>query len=126
MRLQPIRTEQEHEAALEEIERLFENEPESGTTEGDHLEILIALVQTYEDQRYPLPLPDPIAAIRYHLESRGLGEEDLVPYVGSPRQVVEVLGRRQPLSLEMIRRLHEALGISADILIQPYGVQQAA
>ncbi|MCP4662977.1 MAG: transcriptional regulator, partial [bacterium] len=82
-------------------------------------------IEAYEDEHYALPPPDPIEAILYHMESRGLTEEDLEPCLGE-RQVTAVLERHVPLSLEMIRRVRESLDIPADILIQPYACQQAA
>jgi HTH-type transcriptional regulator/antitoxin HigA len=108
---------------LAEIEQLFEAEP--GTPEGDRLEILTTLVEAYEDEHYPIPSPDPIEAIRYYMESRGLVRRDLEPYIGSRARVSEVLNRKRPLTLTMIRRLHKELGIPADVLIEPYEYQQA-
>jgi HTH-type transcriptional regulator/antitoxin HigA len=122
--LKPIRTEADYEAALAEVEQLFEAIP--GTPEGDRLEILTTLVEAYEGKHYPIPLPDPIEAIFYYLESRGLSRRDLEPYLGSRARVSEVLNRKRPLSLEMIRRLHNGLRIPAEVLIQPYEHQQAA
>jgi HTH-type transcriptional regulator/antitoxin HigA len=122
--LKPIYTEVDYEAALAEIEQLFEAVP--GTPEGDKLEILTTLVEAYEEKHYPIPLPDPIEAIFYYLESRGLSRRDLEPYLGSRARVSEVLNRKRPLSLEMIRRLHTGLKIPAEVLIQPYEYKQAA
>ena len=122
--IKPIRTEADYEAALAEIEQIFEAVP--GTPEGDRLEILTALVEAYEEKQYPIPLPDPIEAILYYLESRGLSRRDLEPYLGSRARVSEVLNRKRPLSLEMIRRLHSGLRIPAEVLIQPYEYKQAA
>jgi len=119
----PIHTAEEHEASLRRVEELLDATP--GTPEGDELELLVLLIEAYEDEHYALPLPDPIEAIRYHMESRGLTEEDLEPCLGE-RQVSAILERRFPLSLEMIRRVRESLGIPADILIQPYACRQAA
>ena len=90
------------------------------TPEGERLEVLATLVEAYEEQHYNIPAPDPIEAITYHMESRGLCRRDLEPYLGSRARVAEVLNRKRPLSLEMIRRLHTGLGIGAEILIQPY------
>jgi HTH-type transcriptional regulator/antitoxin HigA len=118
MDVHPIRTEAEYEAALAEIDRLFDAAP--NTPEGDRLEVLATLVEAYEEQHYSIPAPDPIEAIQYYMESRGLCRRDLEPYLGSRARVAEVLNRKRPLSLEMIRRLHTGLGIGADILIQPY------
>lgn len=122
--IKPIRTEMDYEAALAEIEQLFEAVP--GTPEGDRLEVLTTLVEAYEEKHYPIPLPDPIEAIYYYLESRGLSRRDLESYLGSRARVSEILNRKRPLSLEMIRRLHQGLKIPAEVLIQPYEHKQAA
>ena len=122
--IRPIKTEADYQAALDEIESLFDAEP--GTPEEDRLEVLTTLVEAYEDRHYSLPMPDPIAAIEYHMESRGLSRRDLEPYLGSRARVSEILNRRRPLSMEMIRRLHAGLGIPAEVLIQPYEYEKAA
>lgn len=122
--VRPIRSEADYEVALEEIERLFEARP--GTPEEDRLEILTALVEVFENQHYAIPLPDPVEAILYFMESRGLNRRDLESYLGSRARVSEILNRRRSLSLEMIRRLHHDLGIPAEVLIQPYEVVQRA
>lgn len=124
MEIRPIKTTADYEAALEEIEQLFQAEP--GTPEGDRLEVLTTLVEAYEDQHYNLPLPDPVDAILYHMESRGLSRRDLEPYIGSRARVSEVLNRKRLLSLDMIRRLSTGLSIPAEVLIQPYESKQAA
>jgi HTH-type transcriptional regulator/antitoxin HigA len=116
--IHPIKTEADYEAALAEIEGLFDAVP--NTPAGDRLDILTTLVEAYEAQQYSVPAPDPIGAIVYHMESRGLSRRDLEPYLGSRARVAEVLNRKRPLSLDMIRRLHTGLGITAEILIQPY------
>jgi len=123
METKPIRSEAEYAAALKEIEFLFDAQPD--TAESDRLELLATLVESYEAQHHPIPLPDPIAAIEYHMESRGLSPQDLVPYIGSQLAVEEVLQRKRPLSIQMIRRLHE-LGISAEVLIQDYPLLETA
>jgi HTH-type transcriptional regulator / antitoxin HigA len=124
MEIRPIKTEADYQAALAEIERLFDAAP--NTPAGDRLDVLATLVAAYEEQHYSLPAPDPIEAITYHMESRGLSRRDLEPYLGSRARVAEVLNRKRPLSLEMIRRLHTGLGIAADILIQPYALATPA
>ena len=124
MDIKPIRTEADYRAALVEIERLFDATP--GTPKGDRLEVWITLVQAYEAQHYPIPQPDPVEAILYHMESRGLSRSDLEPYLGSRARVAEVLNRKRTLSIEMIRRLHTGLGIAAAVLIQPYTIQTSA
>ena len=124
MDIRPIKTEADYQAALAEIERLFDAPP--GTPEGDRLEVLATLVEAYENKHYNLPLPDPIEAIRYYMESRGLSRRDLEPYIGSRGRVSEILNRKRPFSIEMIRRLHAGLGIPAEVLIQPYEYGRAA
>jgi HTH-type transcriptional regulator/antitoxin HigA len=116
--IHPIKTEADYQAALAHIERLWDAAP--GTSEADCLDVWTALVEAYEEKQEPMPAPDPIEAILYHMESRGLSRRDLEPYIGSRARVAEVLSRRRPLSLAMIRRLHHGLGIAADVLIQPY------
>lgn len=124
MDLRPIRTQEAYEAALAEVEALFSATP--GTPEGDRLDILTTLIEVYEAETAPIDLPDPIDMLQYVMESRGLTRRDLEPYLGSRARVSEVLNRRRPLSLEMIRKLHQGLGIPAEVLIQPYAVQQHA
>lgn len=120
MDVKPIRTKKEYKAALKEIERLFNAEP--GVPDGDRLDVLVTLVEAYEDEHYPIPLPDPIEAIFYFMESRGLTRVDLEPYIGSRARVSEILNRKRPLTLPMIQRLHSKLGIPADVLVKPYKV----
>jgi HTH-type transcriptional regulator/antitoxin HigA len=124
MEIRPIKTEADYQAALEEIERLFDAAPD--TPEGDRLEVLVTLVEAYEEKHYTIPLPDPIEAIQYYMESRGLTRRDLESYIGSRGRVSEILNRKRPLSIEMIRRLHAGLGIPAEVLIQPYEYRRAA
>jgi len=123
MDIKPIRTQRDHKAALAEIERLFD--AKRGTPEGDRLEVLATLVEAHEQQHYPILPPDPVEAIVYFMETRGLSRTDLEPYLGSRAKVSEVLNRRRPLSIEMIRRLHAGLGIPAEVLIQPYELEVA-
>ena len=118
MEINPINNEREYELTLEEIHKLFE--AKRSTPEGNRLETLVSRVETYEQEHYPIPLPDPIDALLYHLESRGMTESALEPYIGSAVRVSEVLERKRPLTIGMIRRLHQNFGISADVLIQPY------
>lgn len=124
MNIKPIKTENDYQAALEEIEKLFEASPD--TPEGDKLEVLVTLVEAYEEKHYSIPKPDPIEAILYHMESRGLTRRDLQPYIGSRARVSEVLNRKRSLTMEMIRNLHKGLGIPAEILIQPYHTDKDA
>ena len=115
MNLRSLKTEADYKEALAEIERFFDASPE--TPEGDQLDVLVLLVEAYEEKHYPILPPDPISALEYHIESRGLNRRDLEPYLGSRARVAEVLNRRRGLTIEMIRRLHQGLGISADVLI---------
>jgi HTH-type transcriptional regulator/antitoxin HigA len=124
MNIKPIKTETDYQAALEEIEKLFDAAPD--TPEGDRLEVLVTLVEAYEEKHYSIPMPDPIEAILYHMESRGLTRRDLQPYIGSRARVSEVLNRKRSLTMEMIRNLHKGLGIPAEILIQPYHTDKDA
>jgi HTH-type transcriptional regulator/antitoxin HigA len=121
MQIRPIRTKTDHRAALKDIERLMD--ARRGTPEGDRLEVLTTLVERYEDQEERIEVPNPIDALLYHMESRGLTRHDLEEFIGSRARVAEVLNRRRPLTIDMIRRLHEGLGISADVLIRPYNLR---
>ena len=118
MRIKPIKTEADYHVALKEIERIFDAAP--GTREGDRLEILTTLVEAYEEKHFHIPLPDPIGAILYFMETRGLTRRGLERYIGSRARVSEILNRKRPLTMEMIRSLHQGLGIPAEVLIQPY------
>ena len=123
MEIKPIKTEADYEAALKEIERLWG--ASYGSSEGDKLDVFVTLVEAYEEAHYPIPPPDPIEAILHYIESQGLSEHDLEPYLGSHVYVSEVLSRKRSLSLDMIRKLHYELGIPADILVQPYALRTA-
>jgi len=122
--LKPIRTEADYEAALIEIERLWG--ARTGTAEGDRLDILATLVDVYENEHYPMDPPDPIEAIKFRMEQQELTRKDLEGLLGSRSRVAEVLNRRRELSINMIRRLHEKLGISAEVLIRPTRTKRAA
>ncbi len=121
MDIQPIKTEADYEAALAEIDSLWG--AAYGSPEGDKLDILATLVEAYEEKHYPIEAPDPIEAILHQLESRGLTRRDLEQYLGSRGRVSEILNRKRPLSLEMIRNLQTGLDISAEVLVQPYELQ---
>ncbi len=123
MQIKPIKTEADYQAALAVVERLFDAAPD--TPDGDALEVWTTLIEQYEDLHEAIPLPDPIEALLYHMESRGLSRRDLERYLGSRARVAEVLNRKRALSIEMIRKLHKGLGISANVLIQPYRVEKA-
>ena len=122
MDIKPIRTEQDYEDALQEITQLF-NAP-VGSPEADRLDVLTTLVEAYELQHYPMPQADPVEMLKYFMESRGLTRADIEPFIGSRARVAEILNRKRPLSLEMIRRLYAGLGIPAEVLVQPYAVRE--
>ena len=121
--LKPIRTEADHEAAVADVARLWG--ANSGTPEGDRLDVLATLIDAYEAQHHPMDPPDPIEAIRFRMEQQGLTRKDLEPLIGHRGRVAEVLGRRRGLSIEMIRNLHDKLGIPAEVLIRPVRVGDA-
>jgi HTH-type transcriptional regulator / antitoxin HigA len=118
MEIKPIKNEVDYQSALKEVELLFDSDPE--TPEGDKLEVLTTLIEAYEEKHFSIPKPDPIDAILYHMESRGLTRRDMELYIGSRARVSEILNRKRPLTMEMIRNIHKGLGIPADVLIQPY------
>jgi HTH-type transcriptional regulator/antitoxin HigA len=122
--LKPIRTEADHERAMAEVERLWG--AKNGTPEGDRLDVLVTLIEAYEKKAYPFDPPDPIEAIQFRMEQLGLTRKDLEPFIGSRARVAEVMNRKRGLSIDMIRRLNEGLGISGDILIRPTREDQAA
>lgn len=121
--LKPIRNESDHEAALAEIERLWG--AKSGTPKGDRLDVL-ATLDAYEAAHVLFDRPDPIDAIKFRMEQMGLTRKDLEPLIGSRARVAEVLNRRRSLSIDMIRRLNDRLGIPTEILIQPTRRKKAA
>jgi HTH-type transcriptional regulator/antitoxin HigA len=122
--LKPIRTKADYEAALAAIERLWG--ARAGTPQGDRLDILATLVDAYENEHYPMDPPDAIEAIKFRMEQQGLDRKDLAEILGSRTRVAEVLNRRRGLSINMIRRLHEKLGISVEVLIRPIRTKKAA
>ncbi len=108
MEIQPIKTKRDYRRALKEIEGLMA--AKRGTPKGDRLDILVTLVEAWEAKHYPLDLPDPVEAIKYHMEQQGLAPKDLVPYIGSRNRVYEVLNRKRPLTLKMVWRLQAITG----------------
>lgn len=119
MEIRPIRTRDDYKAAMREVSAYFDNEPTPGTPDGDRFEILLTLVEAYESKHYPIELPDPIDAIKFRMDQAGLTPKDLVPVIGRLNRVYEILNRKRPLTLNMIWKLHEKLGIPAECLIQP-------
>lgn len=115
--LKPIRTKTDYNKALREMERLWGSK--SGTPEGDRLDVLATLIDAYEAEHYPMEPPDPVEAIKFRMEQQGLSRKDLEPLIGTRTRVAEILNRKRGLSIGMIRRLHDRLGISAEVLIRP-------
>jgi HTH-type transcriptional regulator / antitoxin HigA len=124
MDIRPIRTKANYRAALKEIERLMHAERD--TREGERLDILATLVESYERKHFPMDLPDAVEAIRFRMEQSGLSAKDLVPMIGQLNRVYEVLNRKRPLTLKMVWRLHRGLGIPAESLIKQDEGRRAA
>ena len=124
MEIKPIRTKTDYERTLREIERLWG--AQEGTPDADRLDVLAILVDAYEQKHFPIDPPDPIEAIRFRLEQQGLDPRALIGIIGSRSRVYEVMQRKRALSLEMIRRLHQRLGIPADVLILPTQARRRA
>jgi HTH-type transcriptional regulator/antitoxin HigA len=117
MDIRPIHTEADYKAALKAISALMDSDPELGTPDGDRLDILATLVQAYEARHLPIASPDPVEAIKFRMDQSGLSVKDLEPIIGKSNRVYEILNRKRPLTLAMIRRLHKRLGIPANVLI---------
>jgi len=122
--VKPIRTKKDYEAALAELEKLWG--AKSGTAAGDRLDVLATLIDAYEAEHFPMDPPDPVEAIKFRMEQQGLTRRDLEPLIGTRTRVAEVLNRRRSLSIAMIRRLNDKLGISAEVLIRPSRKDKAA
>jgi HTH-type transcriptional regulator/antitoxin HigA len=115
--VKPIRTKRDYEASLRQVEHLWG--AKAGTHDGDRLDVLATLIDAYEAEHYPMDPPDPIEAIKFRMEQQGLTRRDLEGIIGTRTRIAEVLNRKRGLSVQMIRRLHERLGISAEVLIRP-------
>jgi len=113
-----IKTEREHEQALERLTDLLGRNPAATTPESDELDLLALVIEHYEREHYPIDSPDPIEAIKFRMDQMGLTRKDLARYLGSTSKISEILKGKRPLSLNMIRKLSTSLGISADILIR--------
>jgi HTH-type transcriptional regulator / antitoxin HigA len=111
-----IETEEDFERTLAEVGELVQQDPEPGTVAAARLDVIGALVEAYEREHYPMPAPDPIEAIRFYLEQQGADASELIGIIGGRARVWEVLNRKRPLTLEMMKRLH-ALGIPAESLL---------
>lgn len=117
MNIKPIHTARDYRSALKDVAKYFADEPTPGTEEGDRFEALLMLIENYEAKQFPIDLPDPIEAIRFRMEQGGLTVKDLVPSIGAPNRVYEVLNGKRSLTLEMIRKLHRNLAIPAESLL---------
>lgn len=124
MEIRPIRSRADYRAALKMVERLWDAEP--GTPAGDRVEVLVTLIEAYESKHFPIEAPDPIAAIEFMMAQKGLSRRDLEPVIGSRGRVSEVLTRKRPLTLPMVRGLSALLDIPAEILVQSYATRAAA
>lgn len=122
--IHPIRTKADYRAALREVEQHWETDP--GTPSGDRVDVLVTLIEAYEAKHFPIPAPDPIAAIEFMIGQKRLSRRDLEPAIGSRGRVSEVLTRKRPLTLPMVRELSALLDIPSEILIQPYALKRAA
>jgi len=123
MEIKPIKNERDYRRVMQEIDLLMD--AKANTSEGDRLDILGTLAQGWEEKHHAIEPPDPIEAIRFAMEQRGLSRRDLEPYIGSRARVAEVLNHKRSLTLPMIRRLHNGLGISADVLIRGDAMRSA-
>ena len=121
MNIKPIKTEDDYHEALKETEKLMFAQKD--TPQGDRLDVLVTLIEAYEEKHHPILPPEPVEAIIHQMESQGLSRKDLIPLIGSRARVSEILNKKRSLSITMIRELQKGLGISAEILIKPYKLQ---
>ena len=118
MTIKPIKTKRDYQTAMNRLKTIFDAQP--GTPEGDELEVLGILIEKYEQDHYPIDYPDPIEAIKFRMEQMGYSQKDLARMVGLKSRASEILNRKRKLTLEMIRQLHQVLGIPTNVLIQTY------
>jgi len=118
MKLSPIRTEKDYQKALKRIDKIFDSEP--GTLEGDELELLVLIVEDYEDKNYPIDPPDPIEAIKFRMDQLGMNQADLATIIGHKSRASEILNKKRKLTLKMIRKLSKELNISTEVLVKEY------
>jgi len=121
MNIRPIRNEIDYDRALDRVDFLMDLDPDMGTKESDELEILVMLIEKYEEKAWAISEPDPIEAIKYRMEQMQLKQKDLVPYIGNKSKVSEVLNRKIGLSLNMVYNLSRGLHLPLELLIQPSG-----
>lgn len=117
MKLRPIKSKKDYEAYLEWVDGLFDKKVKPNTPEGESLQVVLLLIKEYEDNNYPIPVPDPIEVIKIKMQEKGLKNKDLVGKVGTKGYVSAVLNKRKPLTLELAKLFHRELGISADVLL---------
>ncbi|WP_034913078.1 helix-turn-helix domain-containing protein [Erwinia sp. 9145] len=115
--VKPIRTESDYQEALEAVSPLFDQQPDVGTPEGDFLEVMILLIEQYENAHYSIDASTPVEAIKFRMDQQGLTAKDLEPAIGRVNRVYEILNGKRSLTLPMIRKLHRDFGISAECLI---------
>jgi len=118
MKIKPIKTENDYQQALKRLEEIFD--AKKGTKEGDELEMLGILIEKYEEEYFPIDLPDPVEAIKFRMEQLGYSQNDLAEVIGQASRASEILSRKRKLSLEMIRNLHSRMNIPTEVLIQAY------
>jgi HTH-type transcriptional regulator/antitoxin HigA len=118
MNITPIRNEKDYQKTLKRLEKLFD--AKKGSKEGDELEVLSILIDNYENDKFPIGMPDPIEAIKFRMEQMGMKQKDLAEVIGFKSRVSEILNRKRKLTLEMIRKLNETLRIPTEVLIQKY------
>ena len=118
MNIKPIKTKKEYESALKRLDKIFDSNP--GTKNGDELEVLSILIDKYEKENYPIDFPDPIEAIKFRMEQLNLKQKDLANVIGFKTRVSEVMNRKRKLTLDMIRKISEALSIPTDVLVKEY------
>jgi HTH-type transcriptional regulator/antitoxin HigA len=119
MNIRPIRTHEDYRAAMRQAAGYFDQDPDPESPEGEHFEVLLTLIEAYEAKHFPIDLPDPVEAIKFRMQQAGLSPKDLEPMIGRSNRVYEILARKRPLTLSMIRKLHSGLGIPAESLIRP-------
>lgn len=117
MDIKPIKNDADYRAALKQVEGLMMAAPD--TPEGEMLDVMVTLIEAYEAKHFPMELPDPVAAIKFEMERKGLTVKDLEPMIGKSNRVYEILNHKRSLTLKMIWKLHEELGIPAESLIKP-------
>ena len=117
MKLKPLKTKKDYETLLDWVNQLFDKKVKADSSEGEQLQIALLLINQYEDKHFPVPIPDPIKAIKIKMEEKGLKSKDLIGVIGSKGYISSLLNGKKPLTLEIARIFHKKLGVSADILL---------